>query len=53
MELDSVTEEHLVAWYDNLSLNKRIRRCASGNRLNSRYDLLIIDEAISLVLNYK
>lgn len=55
MELDSVTEEHLVAWCDNLSLNKnkRIRRCASGNWLNSRYDLLIIDEAISLVLNSK
>ncbi|VEE61231.1 Uncharacterized phage-encoded protein [Shewanella putrefaciens] len=52
MDLDSVTEEYLVAWCDNLSLNKnkRIRRCASGDQLKSRYDLVIIDEAISLVL---
>lgn len=50
--LDSETENYLVAWCDNLSLNqnKRIKRCASGVRLNSRYHLTIIDAAINLVL---
>ncbi len=51
MSIDPETEEYLVAWCDNLSLNqnKRIKRCASGERLNSRYHLTVIDEAIAMV----
>lgn len=51
MALAPETEEHLVAWCDNLSLNqnKKIKRCASGERMNSRYHLSIIDEAIAMV----
>ena len=44
-------ELDVVAWCENLSLSKGRRRvsCPSGNRLNAKYFIEIIDEAIEFV----
>jgi len=55
MDLSESIEEYTVAWCDNLSINQniKIQRCASGDRLRSRYRLSIIDQAISMVADSK
>lgn len=51
LPLDSSKELEVVTWCENLSLrlNKKRIPCPSGERVNAKFHLEVIDEAISLV----
>ena len=51
LPINSSKELDVVAWCENLSLklNKKRLSCPSGDRLNAKFHIEIIDEAISLV----
>lgn len=52
ISVNAQKELEIVAWCENLSLSKNVRnmRCPTGERLNARYFVDIIDEAIGFVM---